>query len=276
MKEIGYIVELELLKTTPQGVYLVTDDAQEILLPHKYVPSALELGDKIEVFIYTDSEDRPIATTLTPKLLINQCAFLKAVDVTPIGAFFDWGVEKDLLVPFSEQFYKIETGSDYLVYLYKDELSNRMVGSTKVEKFLKRNPIELSQGDEVDLLVSQETDLGFKVIVNNKNIGMLFRNEIFKPIRIGDKLKGYVQKIRTDNKLDITLNSIKLSSLEELSNKIYEQLLKNKGKIQLTDKSSPEEIYTNFQVSKKAFKKAVGLLYSSKKIKLSSSTIELV
>lgn len=276
MKEIGYIVELELLKTTPQGVYLVTDDAQEILLPHKYVPSALELGDKIEVFIYTDSEDRPIATTLTPKLLINQCAFLKAVDVTPIGAFFEWGVEKDLLVPFSEQFYKIETGSDYLVYLYKDELSNRMVGSTKVEKFLKRNPIEVSQGDEVDLLVSQETDLGFKVIVNNKNIGMLFRNEIFKPIRIGDKLKGYVQKIRTDNKLDITLNSIKLHSLEELSNKIYEQLLKNKGKLQLTDKSSPEEIYTNFQVSKKAFKKAVGLLYSSKKIKLSSSTIELV
>lgn len=276
MKEIGYIIELEALKTTPQGVYLVTDDEQEILLPHKYVPSALELGNKIEVFIYTDSEDRPIATTLTPKLLINQCAFLKAVDVTPIGAFFEWGVEKDLLVPFSEQFYKIETGSDYLVYLYKDEQSNRMVGSTKVEKFLKRNPIEVSQGDEVDLLVSQETDLGFKVIVNNKNIGMLFRNEIFKPIRIGDKLKGYVQKIRTDNKLDITLNSIKLSSLEELSNKIYEQLLKNKGKIQLTDKSSPEEIYTNFQVSKKAFKKAVGLLYSSKKIKLSSSTIELV
>ncbi|PJC62543.1 MAG: GntR family transcriptional regulator, partial [Flavobacteriales bacterium CG_4_9_14_0_2_um_filter_32_27] len=233
MKEIGQIIELEFLKTTPQGAYLITDEENEILLPHKYVPVDAEMGDKIEVFIYTDSEDRPIATTLTPKLFINQCAFLKAVDVTPIGAFFEWGVEKDLLVPFSEQFHKIEVGRTYLVYLYKDELSNRMVGSTKVEKFIKRNSISVVQGDEVNLLVYQETDLGFKVIVDNRNIGMLFRNEIFKPIRIGDNLKGFVQKIRPDNKLDITLNSVKLPSLEELANKIYEQLLKNKGKLEL-------------------------------------------
>lgn len=276
MKEIGQIVELELLKTTPQGVYLITDEENEILLPHKYVPVDAEMGDKIEVFIYTDSEDRPIATTLIPKLFINQCAFLKAVDVTPIGAFFEWGVEKDLLVPFSEQFHKIEVGKTYLVYLYKDEQSNRMVGSTKVEKFIKRNSISVVQGDEVNLLVYQETDLGFKVIVNNRNIGMLFRNEIFKPIRIGDNLNGFVQKIRPDNKIDVTLNSVALPSLENLSNKIFEQLLKNKGKLHLTDKSSPNEIYKTFQVSKKAFKKAVGILYSNKKIKLNSDNIELV
>lgn len=276
MKEIGHIVELKILKTTPQGFYLITDEENEILLPHKYVPTAVEIGNKLEVFVYTDSEDRPIATTLIPTLQINQCAFLKAVDVTPIGAFFNWGVEKDLLVPFSEQLYKIEVGKTYLIYLYKDELSNRMVGTTKIEKHIKQNPIHVAQGDEVNLLVYQETDLGFKVIVNNQNLGMLFRNEVFKPIKVGDKLKGYVQKTRSDNKLDITLNSVKLSNLEDLSNKIYETLLKNKGKLLLTDKSSPDEIYSNFQVSKKAFKKAVGLLYSNKKVKLNADNIELI
>ena len=276
MQEIGNIVELESVKTTPQGIYLLTQEGEEILLPHKYVPVDFEIGDKLEVFVYTDSEDRPIATTLVPKILMHQCDFLKAVDVTPVGAFFEWGVEKDLLVPYSEQFYKIEVGEEYPVYLYKDELTNRMVGSTKIEKHLKRNPITLKQGDEVSLLVAQHTDSGYKVVVNNQNLGMLFENEVFRPIYIGDKLKGFVQKVRPDNKLDITLNSSKLDELENIANAIYETLLKQNGKLNITDKSSPELIYSTFKVSKKAFKKAVGILYSGKKIKINPDSIELV
>ncbi|MCW8897420.1 MAG: S1-like domain-containing RNA-binding protein [Flavobacteriales bacterium] len=276
MQEIGNIVELESVKTTPQGVYLLTQEGGEVLLPHKYVPVDFEIGDKIEVFVYTDSEDRPIATTLIPKILMYQCDFLKAVDVTPVGAFFEWGVEKDLLVPYSEQFYKIEVGEEYPVYLYKDELTNRMVGSAKIEKHLERNPITLEQGDEVSLLVAQRTDLGYKVVVNNQHLGMLFENEVFRPIYTGDKLKGFVQKVRPDNKLDITLNSSKLDELENIANAIYETLLKEKGKLNITDKSSPELIYSTFKVSKKAFKKAVGILYSGKKIKINPDSIELV
>lgn len=276
MIEIGQVVSLKSIKSTPQGVYLLTSEEFEILLPHKYMPKDAEIGDNIEVFVYTDSEDRPIATTLTPNILMHQCAFLEAVAITPIGAFFDWGVEKDLLVPYSEQFYKIEKGESYPIYLYKDDLTNRMVGTTKIEKQLKHHPIELKQGDKVTILVIQHTDLGYKVVVNNKHIGMLFENEVFRPIYVGDELTAFVQKVRPDNKLDITLNSSKLSELENISNDIYETLLKNNGKLNVNDKSSPEEIYAVFKVSKKAFKKAIGMLYKEKKILINDTNIELV
>ena len=276
MKEVGLILELEAVKLMPQGMYLITDDDKEILLPNKYVPTDLEEGDKIEVLIYTDSEDRPIATTLDPKIKLNKLAFLKAVDVNQYGAFFDWGMEKDLLVPFSEQFVKVVGGKRYLIYLYKDEVTGRLVGTTKFGRFIKKNKLEINQGDEVNLLVSGETEIGFKVIVDNKHYGMLYKNELFKTISIGDQLKGYLQRIRKDNKLDITLNSANLSDVESLANKIYERLLKEKGTIHISDKSKPEEIYNEFQVSKKAFRRAVGLLYSGKKIVINPTTIQLV
>ena len=276
MEEIGQILELEALKVTPQGVYLITQDNKEILLPNKYVPADLEMGNKIEVFIYTDSEDRPIATTLEPKIKLNECAFLKAVDVNNYGAFFDWGVEKDLLVPFSEQFTKIVAGKKYLIYMYKDALTNRMVGTTKFGKFIRENKVEIEPGDEVNLLVSDETEIGFKVIVNNRHYGMLYKNEIFKTIHVGDQLKGYLQRIRSDNKLDITLNSANLSEVEVLANRIYERLLKEKGKLNFSDKSAPEVIYSEFQVSKKSFRRAIGLLYSERKIIITPESIEMV
>ena len=276
MEEIGQILELEALKVTPQGVYLITKGDEEILLPNKYVPSNLEMGDKIEVFVYTDSEDRPIATTLEPKIKLNELAFLKAVDVNNYGAFFDWGVEKDLLVPFSEQFTKIVAGKKYLIYMYKDALTNRLVGTTKFGKFIRENKLEIEPGDEVNLLVSDETEIGFKVIVNNKHYGMLYKNEIFKTIHLGDQLKGYLQRIRADNKLDITLNSANLSEVEVLANRIYERLLKEKGKLNFSDKSAPEVIYSEFQVSKKSFRRAIGLLYSERKIIITPESIDLV
>lgn len=276
MEEIGQIIELEALKTTPQGVYLVTESDEEILLPNKYVPSDLKMGEKIEVFIYTDSEDRPIATTLEPKIKLNKYAFLTVVDVNDYGAFFDWGMEKDLLVPFSEQFLKVEEGKRYLIHLYKDALTNRMVGSTKLGKFINKNKVTIKQGDQVDLLVSGETDIGYKVIVDNKHYGMLYKNELFKPIEIGEKIKGYLKGMRPDKKLDITLNSANLSDLETLSNVIYEKLLKEGGTINVSDKSDPELIYKEFKVSKKAFKRAVGLLYSDRKIKIDAERIILL
>ena len=276
MKEIGQILELESVKDMPQGVYLVNDEGQEILLPNKYVPSDLRIGDKVEVFIYTDSEDRVIATTLEPKVKLNEFAFLKAVDVNQYGAFFDWGMEKDLLVPFSEQFERVNGGKTYLIYLYKDELTNRMVGTTKMGRFVKANKLEIKTGDQVDLLVSGETEIGYKVIVNNKHYGMVFKNEVFKPIKIGEKLKGYLQRVRADNKLDITLNSSNLSDVEVLSNKIYERLLKEGGKLNFSDKSAPEVIYKEFQVSKKAFRRSVGLLYKERKIVITPEEITLV
>ena len=203
MKEIGQILELEALKDTPQGVYLITDDGKEILLPNKYVPADIKMGELVEVFIYTDSEDRPIATTLEPKVKLNQCAFLKCIDVNQYGAFFDWGMVKDLMVPFSEQFLRMTSGKRYLIYLYKDEMTNRMVGTTKMGRFIRENKLEIKTGDQVNLLVSGETEIGYKVIVNNKHYGMVFKNEVFKPIEIGEKMKGYLQRVRKDDKLDI-------------------------------------------------------------------------
>ena len=276
MKEIGHTVELEAIKTTPQGIYLITDEQKEILLPNKYIPRNLEIGDKIEVFVYTDSEDRPIATTLTPKVKINQVALLKAVDVNDFGAFFDWGVEKHLLVPFAEQFVKVEKEKNYIIYLYKDEVTNRMVGTTKYSRFLKNNPIELTVGDKVKFMVSGQTDIGYKIIIEQKYLGMIYKNEVFTAIHLGDELVGYVRTIRDDNKVDVSLNSSSIDEIEVLANKIYEKLLKEKGSINISDKSNPDEIYTMFKVSKKAFKRAIGVLYSERKIEINPNSIVLV
>jgi len=275
MKEIGHFVELEAIKTTPQGIYLITDEQNEILLPNKYIPKWLEIGDKIEVFVYTDSEDRPIATTLIPKVKINEIALLKAVDVTDFGAFFDWGVEKHLLVPFSEQFVKVEKDKSYLIYLYKDDVTNRMVGTTKFSKFLRKNSIELKVGDKVNFMVSGQTDIGYTIVVEQKHLGMIYKNEVFKDIRLGDEFVGYVRNIREDLKIDVSMNSAAIDEIEILSNKIYEKLLKEKGIINISDKSNPDEIYNMFQVSKKAFKRAIGVLYSDRKIKINPTSIVL-
>ena len=272
---IGQTVELEALKTTPQGVYLITDKDDELLLPNKYVPRDLRMGDKLTVFVYNDFDNRPVATTLVPKVHLNQVGFLKCFDVSDYGAFFDWGLEKHLLVPFSEQHYNIEAGDECLVYLYKDEKTNRLVGSTKIDKFLKNNVPLFNVGDKVNFIVGGETDLGFKVIVENQFLGLIYKNELFKKINTGDVLTGYVTTIREDNKLDISLNSARLSELEVLANKIYETLLRENGAINISDKSDPEVIYKRFQVSKKAFKRAVGLLYSERKIVVNPQSIVL-
>ena len=276
MKEVGQILELEASKVTPQGIYLINEEQEEILLPNKYIPADLKLGEMVEVFVYTDSEDRPIATTLEPKVKLNTCAFLKCVDVNQFGAFFDWGMEKDLMVPFSEQFLRVTAGKRYLVYLYLDKVTSRLVGTTKMGRFIRQNKVEIKPGDQVDLLVSGETEIGYKVIVNNKHYGMVFKNEVFQKIEIGDKLSGFLQRVRKDDKMDITLNSSSLSDVEVLANKIFERLLKEGGKLNFSDKSAPEVIYKEFQVSKKAFRRAAGMLYKERKIIITPEDITLV
>ncbi len=275
MKEIGYIVELKAIKTTPQGVYLINDENQEVLLPNKYVPRYLEMGDSIEVFVYTDFKNRPVATTLLPKVQINEVAALKIFDISDFGAFADWGLEKHLLIPFSEQHKELEKDKLYLVYLYKDDRTNRMVGSTKIDKRFRDNKVDYKEGDKVHFIIGDETPIGYKVVVENKNLGMIYKSELYQQVQMGDRLEGFITKVREDNKLDISLNSANLNEIEELANRIYEALLKEKGAINISDKSEPELIYEKFQVSKKAFKRALGLLYSERKIVVHPQSIVL-
>lgn len=265
--ELGKFNTLKANRRTDNGVYLIDDKNQEVLLPNKYA-EGVEEGDEISVFIYTDSEDRLVATTLTPLIQYYDFACLKVKDVNRYGAFLDWGLEKDLLVPFSEQKTRMEEGRWYVVFLYLDEQTNRLVASGKVEDFFERENITVAEGDEVDLLVYNKTDLGFNVVVNNMHTGLLHHSDVFRILSRGDKLKGYIKKIREDDKLDVVLQKPGASSIEPNAEKILNLLKENEGFIGLTDKSSADEIASELEMSKKSFKKALGTLYKKKLVRL--------
>jgi len=268
MIELGNYNTLKILRGTSVGLFLGDDDVDDLLLPTKYAPTDFEIDDEIKVFCYLDHEERPIATTLEPFIKRNDFGFLRVAEVNDFGAFMDWGLEKHLLVPFREQRTKMNEGQWYIVHCYLDEKSFRLVASTRFNKFLNNNDLSISAQDEVDLLVVRESDLGWDVIVNNRHKGLVFANEVFKKIQVGDKLKGYVKNIRPDNKLDITLQSIGYRGLEPAAKKIYEKLLQNDGVLRIHDKSTPEDIKEMFQMSKKIFKKAIGTLYRERKIEI--------
>ena len=276
MYKLGQVNLLLASRETENGFYLVDDESNEILLPNKYVPEELETGDKLQVFVYKDSEDILIATTLNPKLMLNEYAALKAVAVGTFGAFFDWGLEKDLLVPYRQQAKRITEGQIYIVYLYLDEASQRLVGSTKINKTFTQKPDNLKIGDQVELLAYAETDLGISVIVNNAYQGMLFKNEIFETVKIASTFSGYVKKIRTDNKIDVSLNQPGYKAVDANIQKLMQALLANDGQINLNDKSAPEDISDQLGMSKKIFKKAVGALYKQKRIEINKTGIRLL
>jgi len=276
MVYIGEYAELRIDRFTSVGAYLEDDNGFEVLLPNKYLTDDLEEDQWIKVFIYNDSEDRPVATTETPKIQLNDFAFLKVKEVSNFGAFLDWGLEKDLLVPFKEQTAKMVEGGEYLVYLYRDEQTNRLVGSAKINRFLEDEIDDLEQGDKVDIFAAEVTDLGRKVIVNGRYSGLIFKDRIVKPLRNGDRLEAYVEFVRQDGKLDISLVPIGLEKFDEFSERLLSYLNENNGVSQVTDKSSPDLIRSELGMSKKSFKKAVGNLYKNKKIKLTDTTIELV
>ncbi|HCM78014.1 MAG TPA: GntR family transcriptional regulator [Cytophagales bacterium] len=277
MIEIGKFNELEILRHTSVGLYLGDNTGEDVLLPNKYCPENVEQGDKIRVFVYRDHEERKVATNLTPKIALNDFARLKVTATTNVGAFLDWGLEKDLMVPFNEQQHKMEEGQWYLVYLNIDKKTDRLYASSKIDKFLQNESLTVAVGDEVDIIVMQKTDLGYSVVVNKVHKGLVFENEIFKPIKVGDRLKGFVKKIREDNKIDISLQPIGYDKFNDPNCEIIQnKLLKSKGFIPITDNSSPEKIYAAFGMSKKAFKKAIGGLYRDGLVTLSEASVEIV
>ncbi|MFB6317331.1 S1 RNA-binding domain-containing protein [Saccharicrinis sp. FJH54] len=275
MIQIGKLNNLTCVKQVDFGAYFDGESFGEILLPKRYEPDNLNPGDSLELFIYNDSEDRLIATTEKPLAMVGQIARMKIVDANNIGAFADWGLMKDLLIPFREQKTKLKKGQDVLIAVEYDFTTQRIFGSTKIEKYLDNIPAEYEEGQEVDLMVWMETDFGYKVIINQQHSGLLYRNQVFQHLESGEIMKGYIQKIREDEKIDCMLTKSGFAKTEGLSGQIIEALEINGGTLQISDKSSPEEIQQLFHCSKKAFKMAIGRLYKEKKITIYPDRITL-
>lgn len=278
MIQLGKYANLEVVKTLSFGAYLDAGPFGEVLLPKRYVPKDIEVGQEIRVFLYCDSEDRVIATTDKPYARLGDIAALKVTDVAPNGAYLDWGLMKDLFVPFREQEEKMQVGKTYIVKVLFDEATDRIYATAKISKFLiDKNEGKFKMGDEVKFSVWQRTDLGYKVIIDNQYIGLLFKNEVFQPIQVGKILRGYIKNIREDDKIDVCLQKSGYQNhIPDASNIILEKLKNNNGFLYLTDNSDPVEIYEVLGISKKAFKKAVGNLYKQQIIALEKSGIKLI
>ncbi|KAB7531733.1 GntR family transcriptional regulator [Flagellimonas olearia] len=276
MIQLGNYNTLQVLRSTSVGLFLGDDEGTEILLPNKYVPEDFKIDMDMEVFCYLDNNERPVATTLKPLIIRNGFAFLEVVEVGEFGAFMDWGVEKHLLVPFKEQTVRMEEGRKYVVHCYLDEKTFRLTGSSKVDKFLSNVEVAYGVNDEVDLLVYRRTPLGWEVIVDERHKGLIFESDVFRPIAIGDALKGYIKNVREDKKIDLSLQPIGAKMLEPTAKMIYDKLVESDGFLPLHDKSSPEEIQQIMRMSKKAFKKGIGILYRQRKINLQEDGIYLL
>ncbi len=276
MIEIGKLNQLKVVKWVDFGLYLDGEELGEILLPSRYIPANLKPGDPLEVFLYRDSEDRIIATTETPLAMVGDFAYLEVVAVNNAGAFLDWGLLKDLLVPYSEQKMKMETGKFYVVAVYLDDKTNRIVASAKLEKFLDNNPESLSAGQQVELLIYSQTDLGYKAIINNRFTGIIYKNEVFKPINTGHKLTGYIKLIREDEKIDLTLTRPGYGKTSDITENIINKLKENGGHLNINDKTPADTIYNMFGESKKSFKMAIGALYKKRVIRIDEGGITLL
>ena len=277
MIHIGDYNKLIILRDTEPGLFLGDSEDQEVLLPNRYVPENFEIGEQIDVFVYLDNEERLVAVTDHPYIKKGEFALLRCNSVNDIGAFLDWGLVKELFCPFREQAFPMKIGGWYLVFCYLDETSDRLVASSKTNRFLDNKELSVEAFDEVDLIVSHPSDLGMNVIVNKMHLCLIFNQDLFKDISVGDKLKGIVKKIRPGNKLDITLDKIGYRNIEPNAQLILEYLLNDEnGFIKLTDKSSPEAIKSILQMSKKSFKKAVGTLYKQRRIRIEIDGIYLI
>jgi hypothetical protein len=274
--KLGKMNDLTVVKTVDFGVYLDGGEEGEILLPTRYVPENCQPGDTVKVFLYLDSEERLIATTLTPLVQVDEFAFLEVAWVNEYGAFLNWGLMKDLFVPFREQKQKMRVGQSYLIHAHIDEESYRIMASAKVERYLSKEMPTYKEKDKVQVLVWQRTDLGYKVIVENRFSGMLYHNELFQPIEPGMHLEAYVKQVRPDGKLDLTLQLSGGRKVDDFAEVLLKYVQEHRGFIPYHDKSEAEEIYEEFEVSKKTFKKAVGDLYKKRLIQLERNGIRLV
>ena len=276
MIKIGEHNILEILRETDPGLYLGDTQENVVLLPHRYKPENFNIGDMLEVFVYLDYDERPVATTLTPHVLLNDFGYLHCSDVNEFGAFMDWGVQKQLFVPFKEQARPMKVGNWYIVYMYMDMQTNRLVGSSKTNKYLNNDTVTLKKFDQVSIMVTHITDLGANVIINGTHKGLIFINDIFEDIRTGDTMKAYIKRVREDNKIDVVLQSPGYRSIEPNANFILEELKAAGGFMSLHDKSDPQDIKNELGMSKKSFKKAIGTLYKDKQIQIKQDGISLI
>ena len=275
MIEIGKYNTLKIARDTQVGLYL-TDGNDDILLPNKYVPREFEIGDELIVFVYLDQEERPVATTLEPYIYLNEFALLRVSYTNKFGAFLNMGLEKDLFIPFREQARPMEEGKRYLVYMYLDEKTNRLVGTSKINRFLNNEELTVEEGEEVDLIISHITDMGINVIINEQHKGLMYKDEVYEDLRTGDRMKGYIKLIRPDNKIDVSLQKQGYEGVEPNAEKILDELRASRGFLRLNDNSHPEDIKTVLKMSKKTFKKAIGSLYKQKLIEIKDDGIYLV
>ena len=273
--ELGKFNQLEVVKEVDFGLYLDGGDEGEILLPTRYVPEDCKVGDMLNVFLYLDIDERLIATTLTPLVQVGQFACLEVSWVNQFGAFLNWGLMKDLFVPFSEQKMKMQVGRSYVVHAHVDEESYRIVASAKVERYLSKDMPDYAPGAEVDILIWQKTDLGFKAIIDNTYSGGLSENEIFRALETGMQMKAFVKQVREDGKVDLILQKPGFEKVDDFSKTLLEYIREHGGRINLNDKSPAEDIYDTFGVSKKTFKKGVGDLYKKRLISLHENGITL-
>lgn len=275
MIKIGKINKLNVLKKQGANVYLGNGTSGKVLLADKINSANCQPGDILEVFVYVDSEGHLAGTTRLPLAQVDDIAWLKVVSLNYVGAFLDWGLPKDLLVPFSEQHHEMEVGKYYLVKVFLDEKS-RIAASTKINRFITDESVDFQVGQKVPLLIAEKTELGFKAIVNNTHWGLLYQNELFQPLTKGQKLEGYIKKIRADQKIDLSLHHPGYGKVVSLTDTILIKLKENEGELMLSDKSPPQAIYNEFGVSKKAFKQAIGALYKKKLITIDINVIRLI
>jgi len=275
MAQIGSFNQLSVIDLITHGAILDGGEKGEILLPNRYVPENCQIGDSVDAFIYADSQDRLVATTQRPKAQSGEFASLKVVQTNKIGAFLDWGLPKDLLVPFNNQQRPMEVGKFYLVRVLTDERTERIVASTKLDKFLDIWPAEYEQGQQVDLIIAGKTDLGFKAIINHQHWGLIFQSDIFKPLRTGQRLKGYIKQVREDGRVDLALSRAGKGKVIDFKEQLLAYLEDNNGFCDIHDKSSPALIQKTFGVSKKAFKATVGHLLKLEKITIEPNGIRL-
>ncbi len=274
MLSIGKINKLTIVKQQGASVYLDSGTSGKVLLTDKQLPADCQVGDILEVFVYVDTDGHLAATTQVPLAQVDDITWLKVVSLNYVGAFLDWGLRKDLLVPFSEQHHEMEVGRSYLVKVFLDD-KNRIAATTKIDRFISEENTDFKVGQKVSLLIADQTELGFKAIVDSSHWGLLYQNELFQTLKRGQRLDGYIKKIRDDNKIDLSLHKPTYDEFESLNDAILAKLKDNNGVLALSDKSPPELIYATFGVSKKAFKQAIGTLYKNKLISLDKSELKL-
>ncbi|HEY8158362.1 MAG TPA: S1-like domain-containing RNA-binding protein [Methylobacter sp.] len=276
MINIGKINKLNVVKQQGADVYLSdSSSGKKVLLADSKLPANCQVGDTLDVFVYVDSEGHLAATAKKPLAEVGDVAWLKVVSLNYVGAFLDWGLPKDLLVPFSEQYHEMEVGRSYLVKVFLDE-KNRIAATTKIDKLLSDESVDFEVGQKVSLIIADKSDLGVKAIINNSHWGMLYENELFRPVRKGQKMEGYIKQIREDRKIDLSLHQPGYGKVVSLTDSIIAKLKANNGVLMLSDKSPPEAIYAAFGVSKKVFKQAIGALYKQQLITIDKNGIKLV